>query len=268
MSCSETCVVLWDEKEKVLKFPEKRGRGLFARGLTKALSAQFYPFFSISAVLKDLPCSKPKKHGKKVGNRLDAQLETWANQGVTPKNPTPRFQVIQRALTEKRWIPLRSQLAVGCRKARLATKIDLICLDEAGRVVLVELKCGFDDYFDVQNQGCLEQPFDSVPVSYKNNAMLQLGFTLRLYHHTEHPYHHRECAGAFVLHVYENSEGDIVHEWLPLKAWAKNEDTLKRGLMVLEKSSSEKATDRKRKIKSRRQAEQRKRRKVIVVRRK
>lgn len=249
------CRVNWDPEHRVLIFPQsnarQRGRSVFARGLTKTISAAFSPEFSISLVLKAVPVIKTKKHGKRVGNMVDEQLNTWANSGLQPCNYAEDgyFIQIRTAIEEQKWIPLCAQLPVGCVELRLATKLDLLCLDLKGRVIIVELKCGFDDYFDIHNQGCMMYPFQHVPTSFRHKAWLQLLLTTYLYFHTDHPYRNRPFGGSYILHVYEKANGNLTSSLKPLPYWtyASNE-MLQQCLCVLQKTRFQNQKDRRRLI--------------------
>jgi len=236
---SEKCVVAWDEKERVLTFPVAGSeRKLFARGLTKTLSAQFSPEFSISLVLKALKTIKKKKHGRFRGNLADHQLSTWANEGVLPGfNMDPRFDYIRNVLVEQQWIPVSAQLPVGCLHLRLATKIDLLCRDSDGKIILVELKCGFDDYFDVHNQGFMNYPFQHIPTSFRNKAILQLMITTYFYFHTRHRFHQYPYGGSYLLHVFEAEDCSLRHTLKPLPFWAFASPGLVQQVLLLLKQS-------------------------------
>jgi hypothetical protein len=233
------CHVSWDEKERVLTFPVPGAtRRLFARGLTKSLSAQFSPEFSISLVLKSLNTIKKKKHGRFRGNLADQQLSTWANEGILPGlNMDSRFDYIRNIIVEKEWIPVCAQLPVGCKELRLATKIDLLCRDAQGKIIIIELKCGFDDYFEVHNQGNMSYPLQHVPTSFRNKSILQLLLSTYFFFHTEHRFNRYTFGGSYLLHVYESPNGTLMHTLEPLPFWAFSSTDLIQQLLLLLKQS-------------------------------
>lgn len=216
----ESCVTLWNEKEQVLTFAERKGqRFSYARGLTKTLSAEFSPAFSISVAMKDIQEKKQKKRGRFYGNQADRNLVVWVNEGIFPKDNDPRFDAIRNALLEKKWIPIAAQVPVGCSHLRLATKIDLICQNIQKELIIIELKCGFDDYFDVHNQGFFNYPWQDISMSFRNKAFLQLLFTVFLFFHGKNDWNQKKFNGAYILHIFESSPGKFSFKWSSLPFW-------------------------------------------------
>ena len=60
----------------------------------------------------------------------------------------PLTKKFLKALKILKLRPHDAQTAVADTSARLGTGVDLVCLDERGRHVLVEIKCGFGGYLD------------------------------------------------------------------------------------------------------------------------
>lgn len=239
MHSSVSCRVIWNEKEQVLVFPASPlkvdpcvaqgvqtqqvvshgvvAHGVYARGLTKSLIAQFSPNFSISVAMKDLP-KKTKKHGRFYGNQADKYVVRWIEKGLCPKDNDPRFLMIREAVMLKKWLAVAAQVPVGCRHLRLATKIDMICQTLQKRIILVEVKCGFDDYFDIHNQGKLAYPWSYMSMSFRNKAFLQLLFTTFLFFHAENDWKQYDFGGAYILHIFEK-DGSLQYKWYPLPYW-------------------------------------------------
>lgn len=236
----------WLEREKVLVFPVGH---TYARGLTKTLVADFTPEFSATVALKGVSRVKTKKHGLREGNRSDDHLSRWANEGAVPKaGADPRFDYIAQVLAAQRWLPVAAQCPVGCADLRLATKIDLVVQDVLGHIRILEIKCGFDDYFDVQNQGPMKHPFQHVPASFRNKAFLQLMVTEYLFHHTRHSWSSHEYRGAYLLHVFarDDDAGTLGHTLEPLPEWCRNAETLTLCLAVMKDSKAQTTHTRKR----------------------
>lgn len=211
--------VVWEPSKKTLIFQPS---GHFARGLTKTLAAEFMPHYSFRLAINSLPVRKPKKRGQYLGSLADRQLSKWANTGKLPRGRRcKRFEVIRQALTEAELVPIYAQLPVGDEALRVATMVDLVCRDMEGRIVLVELKCGFDDYFHVPNQGHMLAPLQNVEASFRNKAWLQLWLTTEFYHHTAHQFHQYTYASSYLLHVYENNTGVLTYTLTELPAWVK-----------------------------------------------
>jgi len=78
--------------------------------------------------------------------------------------------------------PIRSEYPVCDMKfLKIATAIDMICLDSMGKLVLIEWKCGMSNYFQQGNNtmdGPLKNQINNCPL---NQAYLQLLFTKILF---------------------------------------------------------------------------------------
>ena len=61
-----------------------------------------------------------------------------------PDGSHPWLRPLVQALVQRRWQPARSEFVTRARALRMATRIDLICVDEEGRLVFIELKTGYD----------------------------------------------------------------------------------------------------------------------------
>lgn len=222
-SCSVTaCRAEWDAKYKVVVLPPRT----FARGLTKVLYSLFSPEFAISRVMQKLP-RRRRKHGRAVGNLVDDELSRWVRdpsyQGST------RFAAVRRALTEKGWRPFRAQVPVGCSRMRLGTRVDLVCLDRKNRLIIVELKTGFDDYFYTR-LGNMRSPFEQVPISCYARACLQLAVTTWLWEHAPPAgFKDRTVAGSYLVRVFSDPDTEPLGapsvEILPLPAWTRQPES-------------------------------------------
>jgi hypothetical protein len=233
----------------------------WARGLTKTLSATFSPEFSISLALQGVATIKAKKHGKQQGVRVDAEMERWVLYQQVPTVPSPGFCYLQAVLAQRGWQPVTAQLALGCQALRLATKLDLLCRDGQGRLILIELKCGFDDYFYVHNQGLMQAPYSGIPISFHTKACLQLLLTTWLFFHSQHTYsaalRTSGLGGSYLLHLFtlptplqgdgRNSkaglrqpENTLAHSCLPLPFWCFSDDQVfHQALQIMKESRSD-----------------------------
>ena len=240
--CEPPCIApVWDAKEKVLVFEQQQHR-TYARGLTKTIEADFMPTFSVRDALQSLPTRKRKKHGRREGNLVDSEVTRWANDGFIACNDA-RLDLIRAALADREWIPIAAQYPVGCRSMRLATKVDLVCRRLDGSIVLVELKCGFDDYFDVA-QGCMLHPFQTVGATLRNRSFLQLMLTAYMFQHCKHRLSDKPFAGAYLLHVFESDAGDLRHTIEEAPAWTRDDTLVRRCVAVLTDSRSTSADQR------------------------
>jgi hypothetical protein len=231
------CRGTWNDYKKVIVL---RDGHTWARGLTKTLSACFSPEFSISVVLKGVKEIKKKKRGKFTGNLVDNQISVWVNQNKILENRDPRFDMIFDVLNKKRWNPLVSQLDLACTRLRLGTRVDLVCENDEGEVILVEIKCGFDDYYDVNNgQGNMLAPFEDVTTTFRKKHFLQLWMTSWLFNHCVHAYNHMTFKTAYVLRIFENSKEELESELTELPVWlTADTERLEACLKILEGSKN------------------------------
>ena len=260
MNPHQNCTVDWDAKRKILSFAKTKQ---WARGLTRVLTAEFSPEFSFREAISATETKKFKKHGRAQGNHADRLVTAWANKGKRSQTTNdPNFDAIQNCLKTHGWIPVAAQVPVGCEKLRLATNMDLLCQDLDGNFIVIEIKCGFDDYWNEHEQTRFHYPFQDISVSCRNKAFLQLLFTTYFYLHTHQSpqgtfqspegtrcaQHTRQSpqgtpcepikfGGAYVLHVFQNSEQITVCEALPLPYYFfADKETLDQALILLENS--------------------------------
>lgn len=246
--------VVWNSEKRVLIFPN----GKYARGLTKTLLADFSPEFSARKALQSLDTRKIKRNGRKIGCRMDELMEKYVTKGIhTPKDP--KFCYITEVLKKNRWIPYKAQVPVGSEELRLATRVDLIVKDVFGTTILLEIKCGFDDYFTVANQGNMLYPYDTIPASCQNHAYLQLLFTEYMYLQSfEEP----NGIQSYLLHVFENADNEIQHTLTTLPDWCRNKEWFNTALGILKESRYTTSDDRKRALKNGQQRGRMKRNKI------
>ena len=113
----------------------------------------------------------------------------------------------------KQYSPQFSQVTVGCTEARVATKVDVKCLDAQQHVVLIENKIGFSGYYEAAD-GELHWPYKGVESSSRTHHQLQLAFTRALYE--------RRFPGVCVKRencvVWRYDENGVTE--YPLEAWA------------------------------------------------
>jgi hypothetical protein len=76
--------------------------------------------------------------------------------------------------------PQYSQVTVGCTAARVATKLDVKCVNSSGDIVLIENKIGFANYYEIAC-GVLKAPYEGTPSTARNHHQLQLAFTKALH---------------------------------------------------------------------------------------
>jgi hypothetical protein len=207
----------WNIGYQALKFKD----GTWARGLTKTLEAVLSPDFCVSVALSQRPAKQGQKNGRKLGTKVDQMLTQWTTTGKKPRQSKaqPMFDAVVEALAERSWLPLKAQVPVGCHDMRLATRIDLVCQTLSGEIVIVELKCGFADYWDDHQQGFIKYPYQNEHISCRNKAFLQLLLTTHMYLHAQpSPV---AFAGSYVLHIFRSSadNSSVKFAWHPLPYW-------------------------------------------------
>lgn len=100
------------------------------------------------------------------------------------------------ALESKGWTILATQVPVGNVDARLGTAVDIKCRDRDGRIILIELKCGYNGVFEMEWPASKEWAWctgtmNHLPANAKHYSLIQvrLGRTAkqREYSHQEAP---------------------------------------------------------------------------------
>jgi hypothetical protein len=116
----------------------------------------------------------PLKHGKLVDDQVRSFVSRKRRKALDPC--TERFV---RALRRKGWIPIKAQLPIFAERARVATAIDLLCVDlKTNGLILVELKVTnhkTPKAYEQRSQGSpIAATMPNVPNSYLNHDLLQL----------------------------------------------------------------------------------------------
>lgn len=117
------------------------------------------------------------------GTRVHKEIEVVVNRGWEEAklffgeklHPFTTKAII--AMREWKWQPIISEMIAYDPFMDVATKIDLICLDKNKDIVLVEWKCGMDNYISRGNapmQGPLGKYYSNSPL---HQAYVQLLFT-------------------------------------------------------------------------------------------
>lgn len=87
------------------------------------------------------------------------------------------------ALTRLKWTVIGTQIPVGCVVLGLATAVDVVCTNEWGDTILLEVKTGFDSYYHCYI-GQMEAPLEMYTDSPYHQHLLQLLVTKLLYMRT------------------------------------------------------------------------------------
>lgn len=200
MSCEHCVAPEWNQQKKVLVFHEG---GVWARGLTKTLAAQFYPSFCV----KHLAVTEPSRpaQGRKRGRAYDAAVTRWVDTG----KKAPSLDRLKDELAQRGWKTVSTQVPVGCRQLRLATRLDLVCQDREGRLVLLEIKTGYQHNWTVASTEKFLPPFQDLELTCRQISFMQLAFSRYLWQHN----HQKTLPLAYLVHVHQDQS--ISFEELP-----------------------------------------------------
>lgn len=109
--------------------------------------------------------------------------------------------------------PRYSQVTVGCPRARLATKCDVKCVDQHGRVVIIENKVGYANNYKV-GHAMMRHPYSDRTNSCFNQHQIQLALTTAL-----HRIHFPGQSIAQCMVWKYDAQGVTVY---PLEDWARS----------------------------------------------
>ena len=156
------------------------GTGQRLDGLTDPLRDTFYPRRRVVST------GGAKTGGSARGTTADREIAGLVNKAQMPKSGafSPYALRILHFIRRHGLQPFAAQFIVYDTDLRIATEIDLVCIDTMGsaaaegRIVFVECKTGFDRNYDLQT-GRFASPFvrDSrltlIPMTYRNAHQLQ-----------------------------------------------------------------------------------------------
>jgi hypothetical protein len=150
---------------------------------------------------------KHKVFGTARGALVDRQVASWAD-GKPPKRMHPWASYVIQALLRKNLTPLAGQVPCVDLEARIGTAADLVCVDSAKRLVVVELKSGYaKGTHDASTGALLGAPFQHFTDCPKNQHFLQLAATLSLFEST----YCRHARGVLV----RVDDAGVLLKWLP-----------------------------------------------------
>jgi hypothetical protein len=160
-------------------------------GLTKPLRDVFHPYHRVVST------GGAKTGGAARGTQADREIADLVNHGRIPESGhfSPYAVRILAFLRQHDLQPCASQFIVYDTDLRIATEIDLVCVDNGGRVVFVECKTGFDRNYEV-SAGRLCSPF------VENSALTAIEMTHRNAHQLQ-------ALAQFI--IARRGHGDLVH---------------------------------------------------------
>jgi hypothetical protein len=169
------------------------------RGIVDLLTDTFYPKYKYlkskrPAGEKSVPKLKKKKgvqvgaikkfpkskwQGQRRGSRVDKEIACIVNGGMVA-NPHDYTARALSALRECNLHPFAAQVVVYHAEARLASAVDILCVDVDGATAIVELKCSSDSKYTHSCQpmkGVMQTHCDSL----QEQHFLQAAVTTHLY---------------------------------------------------------------------------------------
>ena len=126
------------------------------------------------------------KQRAEVVAKEKAMTPSHRKQLYTLVNPDKRIPYVQRFWQTMRKLQLRpvdTQVGVSHPTMKLATLIDVVCMDNKGSYRVIELKSGFETYYSKSN-GKMNAPFEDQDNSPMNQHQLQLTATDAMFRHT------------------------------------------------------------------------------------
>ena len=164
------------------------------RGITSLLKQTFYPSFKYPKLVQASKRPRSKTYGMRRGTTVDRQITKLAK-GDTVRKLHPFTEAAWSAMIESGLRPVDGQVVVFDAEANIATAVDVLCLSDLDKPVLVELKCSSHAEKDTTTQkmrGCLQDHYSCLPNQYQ----LQAAITRILFEKT-----YGTKASSYVLHV-------------------------------------------------------------------
>lgn len=174
-----------------------QGKYVVLSGLLPRLRKTFFPDTNIFNLLKKpkiAGITKKRRHNKQKKKTKEAKGWHYGKiRGTVVHQELEDFILLDRKnflkkhgslhhLTHKllhfiietmKWQPLRSEFNIFDEDLGIGTSVDFIGANEKGELVLVEVKCGFTDYFD-RSQGLMLRSLHKLSDSPHHQANLQI----------------------------------------------------------------------------------------------
>lgn len=115
--------------------------------------------------------------GQDIGRQVDQEISSWAKcpKKFVASTAHAYTRNLIAAFRTWGWKPVTGQLCIGSLSFTVGTAIDLVFLNTDQQMIIVELKCGFDGYWQTPT-GMMLAPLDDVPNSPLHQATVQLLF--------------------------------------------------------------------------------------------
>jgi hypothetical protein len=89
-----------------------------------------------------------------------------------------------KAVDGLKWKPVASQVGVGCKKWNVATRIDVLALDEDEKEHVIEFKVGYDGYYYKCTSTKMKFPFEDKEDCMYHQHLVQVAITNELFKRT------------------------------------------------------------------------------------
>lgn len=187
-------------------------------GLTSILKTLYWPRYSYHLAvvnnkprneMNDLRGYRPHETGRQLGLLIDREI-SWSVKLFIKYHLTSRFFYIKserlryrlqipinimnichnlhtytkrfwKEMYKRRWIPIASQIGVGCWKLHVASLVDVICIDQDGLERVLEIKVGGEGYYYKSTAFSMNYPFNNHNDSEYHKHMIQAAFENELF---------------------------------------------------------------------------------------
>lgn len=179
-------VVYFSREERCFKRKSAERAELYVRGLLPKLKKVFWSSYEyekpVYSALKKTGSVRGKLGGLYRGDMVHHQLELCTNKGIEAAKIVydglhSFTEKAILAMIQWEWRPIIAEMPVYNEATNVATKIDLVCLDKHEDIVLVEWKCGMENYLckgNAEMDGPFKGLYSNCPL---NQAYVQLLFT-------------------------------------------------------------------------------------------
>lgn len=191
-------LLILENKSKIVKKDDNwecyvwSATNLKLRGITKRLKKRFYPCVRKGWVVpkKKTQTGGPKLvKGIKGGKLVHGQVELFVehakrgtlNHFTKENNPDPRLIKIVNEIIARKYQLLYSEYKVGSKELRLGTGVDILCMDEDGGIIVIEIKTGYESGYIGPSTQRMNAPFETLDRSSWAQHQLQLLATSQLF---------------------------------------------------------------------------------------
>lgn len=144
-------------------YKDKLGKYQILTGLLPRLRKTFFPDSNIFKLLKQSSTKGIKKkkkaskgihYGKLRGTIVHQEIEDFIfldSKNFRKKHPSIHVythRILKFILETMQWRLLRSEFDICDEKLRIGTSVDIVAVTNQGKLVLLEIKCGYNGYFD------------------------------------------------------------------------------------------------------------------------